>query len=600
MSAAPPLPPTLQHIVSRLDGLGERTSETLATALDAPLSLDDVADFAHLSHTNYRRNLVLRRPEYELRLLCWLPGQRTSLHGHDGSACAFRIVSGISTEILLGEPDNRWTAGQVIAERGDNFVHQVTNLDGEPLLSLHAYAPALPIDQPPQSYEGRHIIIIGGGVSGTALAIHLLQRSHDRLRITIVERRQWLGRGPAYGTTDPAFRLNVPAERMSLFPDRSDDFANWARQQGESIGPGALLPRKMFGEYVEDRLGAAITRSRGKVWLHRTAAVSAAAEGVLLGDGTLLRSDAVVLATGNQLPSAPSVIPAEALRTSRVIADPWTDGALASITRDEVLLLVGTGLTAVDVLLALRNQGHRGQVVAVSRRGLLPRPHLDPDDPGKRAITIDPARLPGKARLLSRFLRQEARNLARDGIAWQNLIDALRPHTVAIWSALPQEEKARFIKKLSRYWEVLRHRASGEALSTVEGWRRAGKLRIVAGAIKDVEVHDKGLDIKLDLRDGTRDQRRYDRIILCTGPQTDVRLWRSLLFRDLLRTEQITPDPLGLGIVTDDEGRAMDGGGHPSAWLYAIGGLRRPRLWETTSVPDIVRQAASLAELLCQ
>src|SRR5262249_47421115 len=158
-----------------------------------------VVDFVQLDHHNYRRNLVLRRPRYELRLLCWLPGQRTSLHGHDGSACAFRILGGVSTEIRLGEPDNRLLPGQVIAQKGTRFVPQLPNPGDEPLISLHAYAPPLPIDHPPTSYEGKHVVIVGGGVSGAALVIHLLRSSSESLRVTIVERRQWLGRGPAYG-----------------------------------------------------------------------------------------------------------------------------------------------------------------------------------------------------------------------------------------------------------------------------------------------------------------------------------------------------------------------------------------------------------------
>jgi hypothetical protein len=132
------MPPSIERLVANLDRLEKLNSETLAKSLELPVLLDDVVDFVHLDRRNYRRNLVLRRPKYELRVLCWLPGQRTSLHGHHGSACAFRILSGTSTEIRLGQPDNRWTPGQVVAEQGQNLVHQVTNLGDDPLISLHA------------------------------------------------------------------------------------------------------------------------------------------------------------------------------------------------------------------------------------------------------------------------------------------------------------------------------------------------------------------------------------------------------------------------------------------------------------------------------
>jgi uncharacterized NAD(P)/FAD-binding protein YdhS len=228
----------------------------------------------------------------------------------------------------------------------------------------------------------------------------------------------------------------------------------------------------------------------------------------------------------------------------------------------------------------------------------LPRAHLDPRDPRRRPVTIDPALLPRSARLLSRFLRGEAARLDGEGIGWQCLIDALRPHTTAIWGGLPLEERARFLRKLSRYWEVVRHRASAEALESIAAWRRAGKLEILAGNVGAAEALEHGLEVRLDLRDGGSAVRRFDRIVLCTGPQTDVRRWRGLLFRNLLREGAIEADPLGLGIVTDAEGRVIGGDGHASSWLYTIGGLRRSRLWETTAVPDIVRQADALAELI--
>src|SRR5262249_21361682 len=152
-----------------------------------------------------------------------------------------------------------------------------------------------------------------------ALAIHLLAEARADLRISIVERRPGLGRGPAYGTTDPAFRLNVPADRMSLFPDRPHDFIDWASRGGERAAPSALLPRQLFGEYVEDRLAKAISESAGKVWFHRSEAIAAGPEGVQLADGMRLEADAVVLATGNQLPSAPAALSPELLQSSRVV-----------------------------------------------------------------------------------------------------------------------------------------------------------------------------------------------------------------------------------------------------------------------------------------
>lgn len=586
----------LGDLVAALKSTPAHTSESLAAALSAPISLDDVAEWMRFDEQNYRRNLVARFPTFELRLLCFLPGQRTSLHGHDGSACAFRILRGTSTEIRLRQPDRQWTPGTVVCEGGVELVHQVTNLGDEPLVSLHAYAPPLPMDQPPARYEGRQIVIIGGGVSGASLAIHLLAGAPRELKIAFVERRPWFGRGPAYGTTDPAMRLNVPADRMSLFPDAPGDFVAWARGQGARVPDAALLPRPLFGEYVEDRLATAIAGSKGKVWFHRSEAVAASAEGVRLADGAWVEADAVVLATGNQLPAAPSAFAPELLRSNRVVGDPWTAGALAAIDPGEDVLLVGTGLTAVDVLLVLRNQSHRGRVVAVSRRGLLPRPHLAAGDPRRRALTVDPDELPRPHDVLalSRWLRAKARRLEAEGVGWQCLIDALRPHTAELWGALPHEERRRFMRRLRPFWEVARHRAAPDALATIDAWRARGTLEIMTGRVLASADGPEGIEVTLAPRDGATLRRRFDRVVLATGPDTDARRWPAPLFRQLLRDRLLQADPLGLGLVTDDLGRAVGPDG-PTPWLYAMGNLRRPLLWETTAVPEIVRQAVDLA-----
>jgi adenylyl-sulfate kinase len=443
-------------------------------------------------------------------------------------------------------------------------------------------------------------VIVGGGVSGAALAIHLLARVQDGLRISFVERRQGLGRGPAYGTTDPSFRLNVPADRMSLFPDRPLDFVEWAQARtGDPIAPASLLSRQLFGHYVEDRLADAISASRGKVWFHRSEAVTAGPRSVALGDGTVLTPDAVVLATGNQLPSAPPALEGPLLRSDRVIGDPWGNNALSKIGPDEAVLLCGTGLTAVDVLLALRAQGHRGPIVATSRRGLLPRPHLHPITPPPAGTEIEREKLPRTARELSRWLRAEGRRREASGGSWQHAIDALRPHAAHLWSELSLVEKRRFMRKLRPYWEVFRHRAPPEALETIEEMQRAGQLTLLAGTIDSAERVGGRMQVSFTPRGkGDRVTRQFDRIVLCTGPQTDVRKWNSSLFRHLLADGHVQADPLGLGIATDTVGRAVGADGHPSDWLHTLGALRRPGLWETTSVPDLVRQAATLATTL--
>lgn len=163
---------------------------------------------------------------------------------------------------------------------------------------------------------------------------------------------------------------------------------------------------------------------------------------------------------------------------------------------------------------------------------------------------------------------------------------------------LPLAEQRLFMARLRPYWEVLRHRSAAESLDAIADWRASGRVEVLAGAVCSVRERD-GLEVELAPRGGGGPlRRRFDRLILCTGPQTDVRCWPGALFRQLLGQGLLRADPLGLGVQTDACGRALDEHGEPSPWLFTIGALRRPRLWETTFVPDIVRQAATLAEAL--
>ncbi|MDT0447202.1 cysteine dioxygenase [Streptomyces johnsoniae] len=92
---------------------------------------------------SYRR--LERTDAYEVWLLTWLPGQGTEIHDHGGSAGSFGVVAGTLTEHAFPAPADggrRLGTGDVRAF-GPGYVHQVTNADERPAVSIHAYAPAL-------------------------------------------------------------------------------------------------------------------------------------------------------------------------------------------------------------------------------------------------------------------------------------------------------------------------------------------------------------------------------------------------------------------------------------------------------------------------
>lgn len=449
--------------------------------------------------------------------------------------------------------------------------------------------PHLDLPGPPAKVASR-LVIVGGGFAGAALAYHVLRRS-SRLQVSLVEPAAEPGRGVAYGTRDPRLQLNAPASRMSLDPEEPLDFVQFA---GAQSTPHAFLSRTLYGAYVRDRLARAASAAPGRLRVVRAAAVrvrgQASARAVQLEDGRLLEAERVVLATGLSAHAGALPLP----RDARVI-DAWDAPALATLPRDGALLLLGSGLSALDVLRSL--EGHRGRIVMLSRHGLLPRPHAE--RPGSFDLAADKWPAPSRLPALIRWLRAQIRRGELDGVPWQHVLDALRPRTAALWQQLSAADRRRFLCHVRPFWEVLRHRAPADALARVSEAQARGTLELLRGRLLTCDAEPEALRVRLVGRAGVQREQRFAGIVKCLGPSADVRD-ASPLMAALIRDGEAQVCPTRLGIVTGELGRVIDAGGRARDDLFALGELCRASRWETTAAPEIVRQAVGLAELLCQ
>ena len=443
------------------------------------------------------------------------------------------------------------------------------------------------------------LAIVGAGFCGTMVATHVLRGApHGIDRILLVERNGRDVGGVAYGTSSTSHTLNVPAGRMSAFEDDPDDFLHFVRRLDPALTGGAFVPRRLYGEYLAHTLEEA--RHGSPVRLIRLAGEAVGAvEGadrvtLELRDGRVLDSEQVVLAVGNYAPSDPPAIGEGLSRSIRYARDPWAADAFET-ERDEPVLLLGTGLTTCDVALALRDADHRGLIVAISRRGLLPQPHrVSPKPPPH----LDPpasleAWEPTAAGML-RGLRDEVRRAAGVGIDWREVVTSIRHDTPALWQRLGDEERRRFLRHLRPYWETHRHRASPETAFAVEAMVASGALRVVRGRVVGYEETPTGVQVSYGTRMGV-ERLEVGKVINCTGPNTDLSDVRDPLVRSLRERGTIRPDPLGLGLDTDDEGRLIDAEGEASERLSLAGPLRKGRLWEHTAVPELRLEAQRLA-----
>ena len=435
--------------------------------------------------------------------------------------------------------------------------------------------------------QHRTIAIVGAGFSGSMLAVQIVRRSPG-VKVQLIERSGVFGRGLAYGTTCPAHLLNVRSGRMSAFPHDMDHFVDWLRaNRPELADPQGFVPRLIYGDYVQSILadaGPRIEHIAGEVVkVHET---SKAAH-LLLADGTAIEADAVVLASGNPPPDDAK---AGGLGDyDRYIADPWAAGALDRVSPQDDVLMLGAGLTMIDVVLALREQGWKGRALALSRRGLLPRPHN-----AVQAHAV--ARQPEAGDLLG--MMREVRVRMRE-IGWGEAMDEIRPFNQMAWRNATDAERGRFLRHLRPGWDVHRHRTAPQVGQDIAALVDAGRLRVAAGRIEMIEPVEDGLAIEWRARGAEKARTEsFGWMVNCTGPLADLSQSKDRLLTTMFADGVARVDRASLGLDVEDDCRLQDRDGAPHKRLFAIGPPTRSVFWEVVAVPEIRVQADELAERL--
>ncbi|ATY31675.1 FAD/NAD(P)-binding protein [Sphingomonas psychrotolerans] len=434
-----------------------------------------------------------------------------------------------------------------------------------------------------------HVAIIGAGFSGTLQAINLLR--HEGPRATLIERAPVAGTGLAYGAAHPSHVLNVRAGNMSAFPDDPMHFVRWLEARGVQNAPAGFIPRTIYGEYLRELLEAALRDPSGRLTLLRDEVQDVELNHgvrVHLHAGTL-EADAAVLAVGNLPPHDPPGLDPEILSARRYKGDPWDASVPEDLAAQDTVLVIGTGLTMVDVVLLLDARGFRGKIVALSRRGLLPRPH----GPGVEGQKIDE-----RPATIASGLLQSVRSRS-EGIGWRNAVDELRPFTQAMWGNASDAERGRFLRHLRPWWDVHRHRLAPEVYARLMAVIGRGQLEVIAGKTLGFDERADGIHVEFRRRGaGAVETLVAQRIVNCTGPLGDLARTQEPLLQRLAARGLIRPDAAHLGIDVDNQGQTINADGRPNPDLYALGPMTRGAFWEIVAVPDIRTQTWNVARRL--
>jgi uncharacterized NAD(P)/FAD-binding protein YdhS len=448
----------------------------------------------------------------------------------------------------------------------------------------------------------RRVAIIGGGAAGATLLSELLERPVSQpLHLDWYTGGGTPGRGVAYSTRSERHLLNVRAASMGMFANRPGGFLEYMQKRDPKISGTDFLPRCWYGDYLEAETASALTHAKDKghdvrIVPYDVDAIVPENDGVTLFQGeSTTRVEAAVLALGALTPRVLPGVDDAALASGRYVTLPWQ--FLADATPDEQthnVLVIGLGLTAVDVIVELAAKWPNAHFTAISRHGVLPEvhqasasmPYEDSED------LVESMREAPDLRYWIHVLR--------DAIAhtddWRRVVDSLRPHTSTLWGLLPHNDRARFLRHARWAWERARHRLPPQVAKAIAKLEKEGRLHRLRGHMHSVALTDQGLQMTFAPK-GEYDERKIDAdlIVQSDGLETDVRRTQHPLLQQMITNGHVRSDPFGLGINAIPDGRVL----HDStAWprLFAMGSMLRGTLWESTAMPEIRQQARQLAD----
>ncbi|MDF3820172.1 FAD/NAD(P)-binding protein [Leptospira sp. 96542] len=448
--------------------------------------------------------------------------------------------------------------------------------------------------------SSQSVAVIGGGLSGTLLTINLILNARKPVQIFLIESKQKrIGRGIAYSPNSIYQILNVPAKKMGLYSDKPSHFFDWWQRVeknyfylNEEYNENSFFPRFIYGDYVESILAESIQNKPNFIDFYHindeAIDVTYAIDRwqIKLASESEINVKSLVLATGNISPANPSYIAKEVLTNKRYIENPWNETVYDSINTTERIGILGSGLSMVDVLMTLRRKGFRGSIVSFSRSGKLPKVH-------EKIGNANPTNHPQP----SGILRKDFINIrnwigSNIKVSDEAILNNLRPAISKFWQSWNTKDQLRFLRHVRPFWESFRHRIPQESMNVILDWKEKNSLDFIKGKILKTKIEDGVLQIE----HSNKSIYCVDKLINCTGPDTQIKQVKSLLYSNLLEKGYISTSPNGIGFKTIELGKVVpDDGAQDLDRIYAIGPLRKNDLWESTAVNEIRSQVEELS-----
>ncbi|HSY75553.1 MAG TPA: FAD/NAD(P)-binding protein, partial [Bacteroidia bacterium] len=363
--------------------------------------------------------------------------------------------------------------------------------------------------------------------------------------------------------------------------------------------------RILYGEYLNEIWAKAVVDKREDVELNVLDDAAVDVEigedmvMVLMKSGKNVSANKLILATGNAEPKDPSIPNIDFYKSSNYFRNSWKKGSAANVRPDKDVLIIGNGLTMVDTVLGLIENGFTKTIYSLSPHGfgILPHRHGGINYTGLSQELKEPYTLTNLVRLTHKHIRI-VRQL---GLSAEPIIDSLRPHTQNIWQSLSLKERRYFLNsRLRHLWGVARHRLPVHTHDLIQNLRIQGKLVILAGNIKNIQEGKDGVLVSCyNRKTKTEESITVERVINCTGPDGNIKKSGNTVLQNMWKRGIATADPLELGINANPQSFSIiDKYGEKLPHVFTLGTNLRGMLWESTAVPELRIQAEKLAKQL--
>lgn len=461
---------------------------------------------------------------------------------------------------------------------------------------------------PVESERKPVIAIIGGGFCGTLTAVHLLSQKEIPLHIILINSKYPLSKGIAYSSYSNKHMLNVNAKNMSAFPDKSDHFIKWIHNSdrysllGHGDLPEMFLPRNIYGYYLKEIFDNSIRKKSENISIEfvHDEAIDIEPSGkrakISFSVSPPVYADKTVLATGNYPPRQHPKMKNDFCKSKKYFGNPWLHEAVKNVERKDKVLIIGNGLTMVDVVIGLREEGHSGKIYSLSPHGFDILPHRKFEPYPDLLNELQP---PYDLVKVIKIFRSHVHKLRAKNISGEAVVDSVRPLSQKIWMSWSKREKERFMYYVRHMWGVARHRLPMEIHIKLQQFILDDTLEIIAGNLDSIKEYENGVTAKIKHRKRKELlELNIARVINCTGPECDITQVDNELIKNLLSRNLITADEMRLGMEALPDGTIIDKDGNHSSLLYTLGSPLRGILWESTAVPELRFQARQLAAKL--